>query len=81
VKLRLVDNDTTEQLLLDWDAVRERIADGETRAFVLVEVKKDMSFATMWARPEERNLVDNVLMAGAAVLHARLVNECIEGLG
>lgn len=77
IKLRLVDNDTTTQLLADWESVRERIAAGNTRAFALVEVKKDMSFATMWARPEDSWIVGNMLVAAVAVLSARLVNETL----
>jgi hypothetical protein len=74
---RLVSNDVTSRLLEDWEEVRKRIAQGETRAFALVQVNKDMSMATMWAVPEPSNLTDNVLTAGAAVLHARLVEDTI----
>lgn len=77
VPFKLVPNDTTEALLRDWEVVRQRIADGETRAFAFVEVKKDMSFATMWAKPESSNLVDNVLTAGVQVLLARIVSGII----
>ena len=71
-RFKLVPNDVTEALLRDWEVVRQRIADGETRAFAFVEVKKDMSLATMWAKPECSCLVDNVIMAGVQVLLLRL---------